>query len=387
MARTKPHPVNPSARRLLGPGPSNVSAEVLAAMGKPMLGHLDAEFHAILDEVVEMLRLVYQRKEGLALALSATGTGGLEAGLGALLDPGDKIIVGTAGFFGDRIVELARRRGAEIIELRGAPGDCVPTASFVEALERHGDAAVVAMVHADTSTGVRQPVDEIAAAISGSDALLLVDCVTSLGGIELDADGWGLDYCFSCTQKCLGAPPGMSPVALSERALARVRDHSERQGSFYFDFERLARYWVDRPIAYHHTIPVLQVYALHEALREVAEEGLEDRWRRHADAGRYLQSELQKRGLHLLADSAYQLPQLTAVRVPDGVDGREVQRRLVEEHGIEIGGMLGSTGPMIWRIGLMGSNATRETADAVLDALDDVLFGTGVSSAGAGART
>ena len=382
MAMTKPNPVNPSARRLLGPGPSNVSAEVLAAMGRPMLGHLDAEFHTILDEVVEMLRLVYRRREGLALALSATGTGGLEAGLGALLDPGDKIIVGTAGFFGDRIVELARRRGAEIIELRGVPGECIPTASFVEALERHDDAAVLAVVHADTSTGVRQPVADIAAAISGSDALLLVDCVTSLGGIELDADGWGLDFCFSCTQKCLGAPPGMSPVALSERALARVRNR-KGQGSFYFDFELLARYWVERPIAYHHTIPILQVYALHEALCEVVEEGLEDRWRRHADAGQYLQNELQKRGLHLLADSAYQLPQLTAVCVPDGVDGREVQRRLVEEHGIEIGGPLGSTGPAIWRIGLMGANASREAADAVLAALDEVLFRSGVGSAGA----
>jgi alanine-glyoxylate transaminase/serine-glyoxylate transaminase/serine-pyruvate transaminase len=377
-------PLNPTPRRLFGPGPTNVSAEVLDAMRKPMLGHLDPEFHSILDEVVGMLSVVYRREHGLTFAISGTGTAGLEAGLAALVGPDDKIIVGTAGFFGDRILTLAQRTGAEVVVLRAAPGEHVPTESFVDALERHPDAAMVAFVHADTSTGVRQPVAELTAALAGSDALLFVDCVTSLGGIEVDAEGWGLDFCFSCTQKCLGAPPGMSPVTLSERALKRIHDRAEGGSAFYFDFGLLARYWIDRPITYHHTIPVLQIYALHEALRSVLVEGLEDRWNRHADAGGYLQNQLQERGLKLLADPLYQLPQLTAVRVPEGIDGRAVQQRLVTEYGIEIGGPLGSAGPSIWRIGLMGINATREAADTVLGALDEVLVRTGVAAVGAG---
>lgn len=368
----QPQHLDMSGRRLLGPGPTNVDAEVLEAMQRPMLGHLDPQFHAILDDVVEMLRLVYRREDGVTLALSGTGTAGLEAGLDALVEPGDEVIVGTAGFFGDRMVELTRRRGATVIEVRAAPGKHVPTEQLVEALERHPGATAIGIVHADTSTGVRQPVSELTAALAGTDVLVLVDCVTSLGGIELDAGRFGLDYCFSCTQKCLGAPPGMSPVALSERALARI-GRRESAASFYFDFELLARYWVERPPTYHHTVPILQVYALQAALRRVVAEGLEARWARHADAGAYLQAQLRARGLGLLADPAFQLPQLTAVYVPDGVDGRAVQRRLLDEHGIEIGGQLGASGPAIWRIGLMGENATRTAADIVLAALDDVL--------------
>ncbi|HEX7297559.1 MAG TPA: alanine--glyoxylate aminotransferase family protein [Solirubrobacteraceae bacterium] len=347
-------------------------------MRKPMLGHLDAEFHTIVDEVVEMLGAVYQRRGGLALALSATGTGGLEAGLAALVQPGDEVIVGTAGFFGDRIVELARRRGAQVVELRALPGEHIPTERFADALERHPDVTLVAAVHADTSTGVRQPVEELSEVVAGTNALLFLDCVTSLGGNEVDAEGWGLDFCFSCTQKCLGAPPGMSPMAFSERALQRLSSNPQR--SFYFDVELLKRYWVDRPIAYHHTLPILHVYALHEALRQVLAEGLENRWARHADAGGYLQAELERRGLKLLADPRYRLAQLTAVHVPGGIDGRAVQQRLVEDHGVEIGGALGSSGPSIWRIGLMGENATREAADTVLGALDDVLWKTGAGA-------
>lgn len=375
---SQPKSLSPSVRRLLGPGPTNVGDAVLEAMRKPMLGHLDAEFHTIVDEVVEMLGAVYQRRGGLALALSATGTGGLEAGLAALVQPGDEVIVGTAGFFGDRIVELARRRGAQVVELRALPGEHIPTERFADALERHPDVTLVAAVHADTSTGVRQPVEELSEVVAGTNALLFLDCVTSLGGNEVDAEGWGLDFCFSCTQKCLGAPPGMSPMAFSERALQRLSSNPQR--SFYFDVELLKRYWVDRPIAYHHTLPILHVYALHEALRQVLAEGLENRWARHADAGGYLQAELERRGLKLLADPRYRLAQLTAVHVPGGIDGRAVQQRLVEDHGVEIGGALGSSGPSIWRIGLMGENATREAADTVLGALDDVLWKTGAGA-------
>ena len=364
--------VHPTPRRLFGPGPTNVAPEIVDAMRASLLGHLDSEFHAILDEVSSMLGTVYQRQSGVSLALSATGTGGLEAGLAALVEPGETAIVGTAGFFGDRIVELARRRGADVVEVRAAPGRHVPTEALVDALARNPQAKVVAVVHADTSTGVRNPVEELGAELRDTDAMLLVDCVTSLGGIEVDADGWGIDYAFSCTQKCVGAPPGMSPVTMSDRARQRIRDR-RREPPFYFDLELLERYWVDRPAAYHHTLPVLQVYALHAALRSVLAEGLPQRWERHAAAGAHLRSALHERGFELLAEPGYQLPQLTAVRVPEGIEGRAVQARLLERHGIEIGAPLNGAGPAIWRIGLMGVNATVECAETVVAALDDVL--------------
>jgi alanine-glyoxylate transaminase / serine-glyoxylate transaminase / serine-pyruvate transaminase len=228
------------------------------------------------------------------------------------------------------------------------------------------------VVHAETSTGARHPLAELAGHVSGLDALLMADCVTSLGGIELEAGAWGVDYCYSCTQKCLGAPPGLSPVALSERALERIRVR-RAPAPFCLDFELLRRYWVQRPAAYHHTLPILAYYALHEALRLALDEGLEERWERHAEAGAHLQAGLRERGFELLAEPDLQLPQLSAVRVPEGIDGRAVQARLLAEHGIEVGGGLGPGSPPIWRIGLMGTNATVDTADRVLEAMDAVL--------------
>jgi alanine-glyoxylate transaminase / serine-glyoxylate transaminase / serine-pyruvate transaminase len=372
--------LSPTPRRLFGPGPTNVAPDVLDAMRAPMLGHLDPEFQAILDEVTAMLGDIYRRRSGLSIALSATGTGGLEAGLAALIDPGETAIVGSAGFFGDRITELARRRGADVIEVRAVPGCHVPTDALMDALERNPQVKLIAVVHAETSTGVRNPVHELGAALKGSDAMLLVDCVTSLGGIEVDADGWGIDFAFSCTQKCVGAPPGMSPISISDRARQRLRER-RREPPFYFDLELLERYWVERPAAYHHTLPILQAYALHAALHSVLTEGLEQRWRRHAAVGAQLRAAIHDRGLELLSEPGYELPQLTAIRVPKGVDGRAVQRALAERHGIEIGAPLSDTGPAIWRIGMMGVNATAESAEAVLEALDDVLASRGVGVA------
>jgi alanine-glyoxylate transaminase/serine-glyoxylate transaminase/serine-pyruvate transaminase len=227
------------------------------------------------------------------------------------------------------------------------------------------------VVHAETSTGVRHPLAELGAALRHRDVLLMADCVTSLGGIELRFDDWGIDFAYSCSQKCVGAPPGLSPVAVSDRALERIAARTHPL-PYAIDLSLLRKYWVDRPLTYHHTTPVLQIYALHEALREVAVEGLEARWARHMDAGRYLQDEVRSRGLALLAEPEFQLPQLTAVRVPDGVDGKAVAGRLLREHGIEIGGGLAGAPPM-WRIGLMGVNADRAIADRVLGALDAVL--------------
>jgi alanine-glyoxylate transaminase/serine-glyoxylate transaminase/serine-pyruvate transaminase len=363
--------LDPPERLLCGPGPSNVEPSVLDAMRKPMLGHLDPDLHDILLEVVDMLRRAWRMPDGLVLPLHCTGTAGMEAGLANLLEPGDTAVVARSGYFGRRIAEIARRCGAEVIAVNADWGEAVPNERILQELDRHPRARLVAVVHAETSTGVEQPLAELATEIRGRDALLMADCVTSLGGVELDADAWGIDYAYSCTQKCLAAPPGMSPVAVSEAALERIRTR-RTPPPFSFDLLLLEKYWVERPATYHHTAPILSIYALHEALRLLLEEGLAARWARHAEAGGHLQRELTARGLGLLADPEHQLAPLTAVRVPDGIDGKEIQGRLLREHGIEVGGGLGPAAPDMWRIGLMGRNATIETADRVLEAFDAV---------------
>jgi len=368
-----PH-LDPPERLLCGPGPTNVDPAVLDAMARPMLGHLDPAFHEVLLDVVDMLRRVYRMPDGLVLALQSTGTAGMEAGIANLLEPGDKLIVGQCGFFGRRIAEMARRHGALVVPVEADWGACVSNDALLEALESHPDARMVAVVHAETSTGVEHPLADLGAALRGGDTLLMADCVTSLAGVPLDAGAWGVDFAYSCTQKCLAAPPGMSPLAVSGRALERI---SSRRTAVPFTFDLLAleRYWVERPVTYHHTAPILSIYALHEALRSVLVEGLDERWARHAEAAAHLQAELESRGLELLADPDHRLAPLTAVRVPEGVDGKAVQGRLLREHGIEIGGGLGPDAPAMWRIGLMGRNANAETADRVLDALDAALAG------------
>ncbi|MDW8338469.1 MAG: alanine--glyoxylate aminotransferase family protein [Thermoleophilia bacterium] len=364
--------LDPSPRLLAGPGPSNVPESVREVMQRSQLGHLDPEFWDICSEVVTMLAEVYRRPSGITFPLSATGTSGIEAVLNGLLSPADTVIVAVAGFFGNRLAEIARRRGANVVVVEAPLGQTVPNDALLDALAQHPEARAVAVVHAETSTGARHPLRELADALAGSETLLFADCVTSLGGIELEPETWGVDACVSCTQKCLGAPPGMAPLSLSERAFERVRAQTDPV-PLSLDLELIARYWLERPAPYHHTAPILHVYALHEALRLVLEEGLEARWRRHEEVGRYLQNELRARGFELLADEEVQLPQLTAVCVPEGVDGREVQLQLAREHGIEVGGGLGPSAPPIWRIGTMGVNATIETADRILEALDAVV--------------
>jgi alanine-glyoxylate transaminase/serine-glyoxylate transaminase/serine-pyruvate transaminase len=366
--------LDPGDRLLCGPGPSNVHPRVRAAMQLPMLGHLDPDFWDILLDLVAALKAVYRRSDGLSLALSASGTSGMEAGIASLIEPGDTAIVAHAGFFGARIVEMANRYGANVVELNAPFGQIVTVDRLMDALRKNPDARLVSVVHAETSTGVGYPLQELGDALSrsGSDALLYADCVTSLGGQELEPAAWSVDYAYSCSQKALGCPPGISPVSLSERALERIRTR-KHPAPFSFDFELLEKYWIERPITYHHTLPILQYYALYEGLRLCLQEGMEARWARHHDAGTYLQGGVRSRGFDLLADPELQLAQLTAVKVPEGIDGKEIQTKLLRRHGIEVGGGLGPTAPPIWRIGLMGVNANRETADRVLDALDDVL--------------
>ncbi len=373
---TAPQPLDPPTRLLCGPGPTNVDPRVVAAMQRPMLGHLDPDFHELLDEVVEMLRLLWRAGDGLVLPLSATGTSGMEAGIVNLLAPGEKIIVAQCGFFGRRIVELAQRHGARVVVVDADWGEAVPNAALLEALQRNPDARMIAVVHAETSTGVEHPLAALGRSLRadplGREVLLMADCVTSLGGIELEFEKWSIDYAYSCTQKCLGGPPGMSPVAVSERGLRRIAERRHRV-PFSLDLELLRKYWVDRPATYHHTVPVLHIYALHEAARLALAEGLQRRWKRHRVAGSYLQQGMHALGMRLLARPAHQLAPLTAVRVPDDADGKRVQHQLLREHGIEIGGGLGPLAPPMWRIGLMGSNANQETAERVLSAFEVVL--------------
>jgi len=255
-------------------------------------------------------------------------------------------------------------------------GQIVSVDRIMETLAANPGTKIVSVVQAETSTGAEFPVAELAEALraSGSEALLYVDCVTSLGGQQVEAEAWGIDYGYSCSQKALGCPPGIAPVTISERAVVAMQRHGGPV-PYYYDFEELSKYWIDRPITYHHTLPILQYYALYEGIRLALEEGLEARWERNADAGRYFQDEIRARGYDLLADPAHQLVQLSAVKVPEGIDGKEAQLRFLREHGIEIGGGLGPKAPPIWRVGLMGVNANRETADRVLAAFDAVLPG------------
>jgi alanine-glyoxylate transaminase/serine-glyoxylate transaminase/serine-pyruvate transaminase len=364
--------LRPPERLLCGPGPTNVDPAVLEAMSRPMLGHLDPDLHEILHDVIDLLRQVYRAPDGLVLPLHCTGTAGMEAGIANLVEPGDTVIVAQCGFFGRRISEIARRYGAEVVAVEADWGECVTNDALMTALDRHPGARMLAVVHAETSTGVVHPLAELGAAMRGRDTLLMADCVTSLAGVPLDVGAWGVDFAYSCTQKCLAAPPGMSPVAVSERAVERLLAR-RTPVPFSFDLLLLEKYWVERPVTYHHTAPILSIYALHEALSSVLREGLEMRWARHAEAAAHLQAQVEQRGLELLADPGHRLAPLTAIRVPDGVDGKGVQTRMLREHGIEIGGGLGPDAPAMWRIGLMGRNASMETADRVLEALDAVL--------------
>jgi alanine-glyoxylate transaminase / serine-glyoxylate transaminase / serine-pyruvate transaminase len=264
--------LQPPERLLCGPGPTNVDPAVLDAMRKPMLGHLDPDLHEILLDVVAMLRAVYRMPTGLVLPLHCTGTAGMETGIANLLEPGDTVIVAQCGFFGRRIGEIARRHGADVVAVEADWGECVSNGALLDELDRHPDARMVAVVHAETSTGVEHPLAELGAALRDRDTLLMADCVTSLAGVPLDVGAWGVDFAYACTQKCLAAPPGMSPVAVSERALERLRSR-RTPVPFSFDLLLLERYWIDRPVTYHHTAPILGIYALHEALRSVLTRG------------------------------------------------------------------------------------------------------------------
>jgi alanine-glyoxylate transaminase/serine-glyoxylate transaminase/serine-pyruvate transaminase len=359
-------------RALHGPGPSPVPPEVLHAMARPVLGHLDPTFVAIMDDTSEALRQVFRTANRMTFPVSGTGSAGMEAAVFNVLEPGDTFVVGVNGVFGGRMAEEGRRAGADVVTVDAQWGEIVPTERLAEAARTHG-AKVVGVVHAETSTGVRQPVEELRAAI-GEEPLLLVDSVTGLGGCRLEVDAWGIDVCYSGTQKCLSVPPGLAPITFSDRAVAAARGRAEPVRSWYLDVTLLAAYWDDAAAkrAYHHTAPISMVYGLHEGLRLVLAEGLEARWERHTAVGAHLQEGLVARGFGLLAPEAYRLPQLTTAVLPSGYDDAAARSRLLDEHGIEVGGGLAHLAGSVWRIGMMGHGATIEAADRLLAAVDAV---------------
>jgi alanine-glyoxylate transaminase/serine-glyoxylate transaminase/serine-pyruvate transaminase len=357
-------------RLLLGPGPSNASPRVLEALRQPLLGHLDPAFLALVDEVQERLRRLYGTRNALTLPLSATGSAGMEACLANLLERGDDALIGVAGVFGERMCDVAARIGARVTRVETEPGTALDPQAMADAIARVRP-AVVAFVHAETSTGVLQPVEEIAEAARAAGAWLVLDCVTSLGGLPVALDAWGVDAAYSGTQKCLSCPPGLSPVSFSDRAVERVRGRATPVQSWYLDVGLLGAYY-GRERVYHHTAPISAIYGLAEGLRIVEEEGMEARAARHRDAARALLEGLAPLGFEPLVEASVRLPMLSAVRLPPRVAaGGEagLRRTLLERHGIEVGGGLGKLAGRIWRIGLMGENARPACAERLLAAL------------------
>ncbi len=376
----------PPPRLLLGPGPSPVHPDVLTALAAPTLGHLDPAFVGLMDTVRGQLQAAFQTANAFTIPVSGPGTAGMEAAVVNLVEPGSTAVVCVNGVFGTRLAEMVRRAGATAVVVADDWGRAVSPDKLETALRAHPEATTVAFVHAETSTGARSDARTLAQIARAHGCLVIADTVTSLGGIELAADDWGLDFVYSGTQKCLSAPPGLSPVTVSPAALERIRGRATPVPSWFLDVGLVAAYWAPAdaapggapaPRAYHHTAPVNMIYALHEALRRLLGEGLEAAWARHAAAHAALADGLEALGLSFVVPASERLPQLNAVWVPDGVDDAATRRVLLERHGIEIGGGLGDFAGRAWRIGLMGWGARAESVVACLAALESVLGRTG----------
>jgi alanine-glyoxylate transaminase / serine-glyoxylate transaminase / serine-pyruvate transaminase len=364
-----------SDRVLMGPGPCNPYPEATAAMARPLLGHLDPEFIALLDETNDRLRQAFRTENALTFPVSGTGSAGMEAAFVNVVRPGDVVVVGVNGVFGERMVDVAARAGAEVVRVDAPWGQPLDPQALLDA---HPAPSLIAAVHAETSTGVRNDVACLGQQLRHQDAeaLVLVDCVTSLGGIPVEIDAWGVDLAYSGTQKCLGVPPGLAPLTAGPRAVGRL---VERPQSWYLDLNMLARYVTGEGArAYHHTAPIAMVFALHAGLGALLDEGLEASWARHRQCGEALQAGLEARGFELFAAEGHRLPELTTAwvpvdRLPAGMDEAAVRRALLDRYGIEIGGGLGEFAGKVWRIGCMGHTARPANVTLLLGALDEVL--------------
>ena len=358
-------------RLLLGPGPSNAHPAVLQAMNTSPVGHLDPAFLALMDEIQTLLRYVWQTQNSLTIAVSGTGTAAMEATIANAVEPGDIVLVGVIGYFGNRLVDMAGRYGADVRTISKPWGQVFSLDELRTALETNRP-AILALVHAETSTGARQPLEGVGELCREFNCLLLIDTVTSLGGVPVFLDNWGVDLAYSCSQKGLGCPPGASPFTMSARAMEKLQKRQTKVANWYLDMNLLSKYWGSDRV-YHHTAPINLYYALREALRLMAEEGIENCWSRHQKNVEYLWQSLENLGLSLHVDREFRLPTLTTVRIPEGLDGKAVARQLLNEHGIEIGGGLGELAGKVWRIGLMGFNSRPENVDRLVAALGKVL--------------
>lgn len=358
-------------RELFGPGPTNVPDSVLAALSQPTIGHLDPEFLRIMDETGDRLRYSFQTENALTFVLSGPGSVGMETSFVNVVEPGDKVVVCINGVFGGRMKDICERIGAEVVTVEFDWGTPVDPDKLQETLQDNADASLVAFVHAETSTGVRSDAEKIAEIARKHDCLVLADCVTSLSGVELRVDDWGLDVVYSGSQKCLSCVPGLSPITFSSRAADRIKQRKTRVQSWFCDVNLLMSYYEsgEKTRAYHHTAPVNSLYAMHEALRLVVDETLEVRWARHAGAASHLYGKLEAAGLEMIVEPEFRLAPLTLVRIPDGVDDAAIRGGLLQDKNIELGGGLGKFAGNAWRIGLMGQNATTERADLIADAL------------------
>jgi alanine-glyoxylate transaminase/serine-glyoxylate transaminase/serine-pyruvate transaminase len=367
-----PDQLNTSRRILMGPGPSDVHPRVLKAMATPLIGHLDPEFVEIMDDIKEMARLTFQTANELTFVVSAPGSAGMEASLVNLLEPGDEAVICVHGVFGGRMAEIAGRCGAKVIKVEAPWGEAIDPQQVQAALGQ-SNPKLVAIVHAETSTGVLQPLEEISRLTHEAGALFVVDAVTSYCGAELKVDDWGIDAIYSGTQKCLSAPPGLSPVSFSDKAVAVMEARRSKIQSWFLDVSLVKSYWSGAKRTYHHTAPVSAMFALREAYRLVMEEGLENRWRRHQSNHLLLKNGLEALGFEFLVKEGYRLPMLNAVKIPNGVDDAVVRGRLLHEYDIEIGGGLGQFAGKVWRIGLMGESSSAHHVDLLLTALDKII--------------
>lgn len=371
-------PFHPPVRTLMGPGPSDVSPRVLSAMARPTLGHLDPVFVSMMDEVKAMLQYAFRTQNELTMPISAPGSAGMEACFANLVEPGDKVIVCQNGVFGGRMKENVERCGATPIMVMDDWGKPVDPNKLEDALKTHPDAKLVAFVHAETSTGAQSDAKTLVKLAHDHDCLTIVDAVTSLGGTPLEVDGWGIDAIYSGTQKCLSCVPGISPVSFGSRAVERIQNRKTKVQSWFLDMNLVMAYWGGgTKRAYHHTAPVNTLYALHESLVMLQEEGLENAWARHANNHQALKAGIEAMGLRFVVDEAYRLPQLNSVTIPEGVDEAAVRAALLNDYNLEIGAGLGALAGKIWRIGLMGFASNTTNVLNCLGALDAVLSSMG----------
>lgn len=390
MSDSQPQPLAPPSRILMGPGPSDTHPRVLSALGAPTVGHLDPFFLQTMNEVQAMLRHLFQTKNEMTLAVSGTGSAGMETCVVNLVEPGDKVVVGVNGVFGGRMKDVFERAGADVLAIERPFGEVFSTNEVADAVAKHSP-KVVGLVHAETSTGALQPLEEISKVVHDAGALLLADCVTSLGGLPVKVDEWGLDAVYSGTQKCLSCPPGLAPVTFSPKAVAAMDARTTKVASWYLDMSMVRNYWADSSRAYHHTAPINMNYGLHEALRLALEEGLEERFARHRQNHLALRAGLEALGIEYAVAEEVRLPMLNAVKIPEGIDDAGVRSQLLNEFGIEIGAGLGPMKGKTWRIGLMGDSSSARNVLLFLAALGKCLAsqnpstqsGAGVTAANA----